>query len=148
MRQTAAVITPETATKPTQLVLPWRKQDEKVFERAVDRERQVHVARAQKLKELAEIAPRCTSVVHPVQTYPSIYVRVPRAVFEYWWPQPWAEVLVAAEHDIDGLEVLRDQPRVWRGTVGEGEPDPADVAYLAEGQDDWRGRTVLFQQNW
>jgi hypothetical protein len=77
-----------------------------------------------------------------------VFVSVPRAVAAYFVQQPWADVLCAAERGLDGLLVMTERPRLWRGQPGEGAPRVPDVAFLAEGQDGWRGRTVLYQQNW
>jgi len=88
------------------------------------------------------------SFPHPVQTYPTVFVRVPRTVADRYWSLPWAKVLHAAKEERDGLAVVTERPDVWRALACEGPPRIPDVAFLAEGQDNWRGRTVLYQQNW
>ena len=83
-----------------------------------------------------------------VPTYPTVFVVVPRAMLPRYWEQPWADVRQAAEGGVDGLLVVTERPLVWRGLQGDRVPRAPDVAFLAEGQDAWRGRTVLYQQNW
>lgn len=102
-------------------------------------------ARQAQLRKLAAVKSR-GPVVHAVQRYPTVWVSVPRAVAADYW-LPWADVVDAAEQGRDGLAVVTERPRFWGGRAGERPPNPPDVAYLAEGQDDWRGRTVLYQQN-
>ena len=81
--------------------------------------------------------------------YQAIYVRVPRAYAEQYWHKPWAEVLAAAERGDDGLCVTA-RPKPWIGTFfsERGTSSDPDVAFLAEGQEAFVGKTVLFQQNW
>ena len=86
--------------------------------------------------------------MRPDHYTPAVFVQVPRAVFDRWWPEPWPAVLAAAEQGMDGLQVFQKRPLRWQGQAGERAPDTPNVAFLAEGQDHWRGKTVLFQQNW
>jgi hypothetical protein len=138
--------TPPAAAKPTQLDLPWTTQDHVVFSRASER---AHVARVEQRRPRQEVTPSSNRpLVHPVLAHPTVFVCVPRAVVPHYLDAPWADVLAAAERGVDGLAVVTDRPHWWRGTIGEPPPRVPDVAFLAEGQDNWRGRTVLYQQNW
>jgi len=74
----------------------------------------------------------------PALVKPLSVVCVPRAVVDWYWCRPWADVLAAGTRGDDGLTV------VPYGSM-DGRPD---VAYLAEGQHNWTGRTVLHRQNW
>ena len=78
---------------------------------------------------------------------PTLLVCVPRAVFAAYWPLSWIDVLAAAERGLDGLTIESDPPRHWLGHPGEPNPRP-NVAFLREGDGNWKGRTCLYQQNW
>jgi hypothetical protein len=84
---------------------------------------------------------------------PSILVKAPRAVIDFYWHSPWPIVLESAQAGRDGLEVwdIKDhnnfQPQLWFGPQDLKPADPPDVAWLAEGQQDLVGKTVLYQQN-
>jgi hypothetical protein len=125
--------------------LPWTPDDRASLERI----RSVPLARAPR----PQPAPADASPAPPVQTihsvlrYPDVIVAVPRVVASAYGRRPWADVVAAATAGTDGLAFV-DRPRWWRGLACEPPPDPRDVAFLAEGEDDWRGRTVLYQQNW
>jgi hypothetical protein len=81
-------------------------------------------------------------------TYPTLFVCVPHSVAASYWHRPWPEVLVAAEEGRDGLTISDTRPHFWGGKLEDGAAQVPDVAFLAEGNDRFRGRTVLFQQNW
>jgi len=74
-----------------------------------------------------------------------LYVAVPRKVFDRYWPQPWADVLAAAERGDDGLALETGTPRLWGGRLCDGRPDRPDVAFLRAHR---LGGTALHQQNW
>jgi hypothetical protein len=76
------------------------------------------------------------------------FVCVPRVVAPTYWATPWADVLEAAEHGVDGLTRQFETPVLWVGRPDE-PAEPPDVAFLREGDGDWgKGRTLLYQQNW
>lgn len=85
--------------------------------------------------------------------HPSLLVQVPRAFLDFYWHMPWPVVLDAAQAGRDGLSVwdTKDhnggRPRVWFGPQDTTPADPPDVAFLAEGQHELVGATVLYQQN-
>jgi hypothetical protein len=142
----AVIDTPTTAapTTATQLDLPWSEQDHALFSRASETAREANVTPRRQTAAPSERRP----VVRALLTYPTVFVSVPRAVAAHYGQQPWDDVLRAAERGIDGLAVVTERPLVWRGRPCDGSPQVPDVAFLAEGQDEWRGRTVLYQQNW
>lgn len=80
--------------------------------------------------------------------YPKTFVVIPRAVMEQWCTVPWADLLLAATLGTDGLSVTNERPYIWGNNCKENPPKTPDVAYMAEGQNSWVGRTVLYQQNW
>lgn len=68
-------------------------------------------------------------------------VRVPREVFDKYWPLPWSELERAGADGVDGLEL-------W---VIAGTEAPSGFAYMREGlkSDHWlKGQSLLFHQNW
>ena len=134
--------TAPTKPKPTQVDLPWSKQDRAVFTRASE------TARGAQRKGSATPSVVRAGITQTTLTYPTMFVSVPRAVAALYWHQPWADVLSAAERGSDGLAVVTERPRVWLGLTGDAAPLVPDMAFLAEGQGEWRGRTVLYQQNW
>lgn len=77
--------------------------------------------------------------------YQTTYVQVPRRCAAAYWDRPWADVLAAGKAGKDG-SVVTGRPRLWPDVANPA--DVPDVAYLTEGQFDWAGKTVLFQQNW
>lgn len=80
--------------------------------------------------------------------HPNVFVIVPRAALPTYMHQPWADVLAAAERGTDGLAVSHARPRVWRGSLQDGDPEVLDVAFVAQGQYHFSEKTVLYQQNW
>lgn len=100
----------------------------------------------------------------------SVYVRVPRAVFQTYWHKPWAEVVAAAESQEDGLasEAPSETPWPWKDGGPQRDRFPAgpdgevmfakkqaqyergnNAAYLREGDGKWgKNRSCLYQQNW
>lgn len=77
--------------------------------------------------------------------YQDTYVKVPRAKADAYYYEPWASLIAKAERGEDGLSVQHGRPRLHIPDAAAAEPD---VCFLCEGQHDWRGRTVLHQQNW
>ena|SRR5215471_3694114 len=140
---------PATPTKPTQLDLPWSEQDQAVFSQAVETAREEAEQQRREQRRLRESAASTSNA--PCRTllaYPTVFVLVPRQVAAQYLERPWADVFHAAERGVDGLAVVHERPRIWRGLSGEPPPSVPDVAFVSEGQDNWRGRTVLYQQNW
>ena len=131
------------APKPTQVPLPWTDADQAIFTRASAAVGPV----TSQLPRRSHSAPS-TPVVRPIHTYPTVFVSVPRAVADRYGQWPWVDVVRAAERGVDGLVVVYTRPVPWLGRICDGPPREPNVAFLAEGQDNWRGRTVLFQQNW
>ena len=89
-----------------------------------------------------------TSAAKSTATPPTL-VSVPRGVYAQYWPLPWASVMDAAEHGIDGLTIQHGLPP--RYMSWEQDVNPAaqpDVAFLREGDGPLKGRTILYQQNW
>jgi hypothetical protein len=143
----SATVKPATSgssapAKRSQLVLPWTKRDQAVFARDSDAAQQEVRERQVQSRSMAAWLPR-GPVVHAVQRYPTVWVSAPRAVAADYWSRPWADVVDAADRGHDGLTVVTERPLHWGGRACDQPPNPPDVAYLAEGQDDWRGRTVL-----
>lgn len=135
----SSIETPTTTpTKPMQLDLPWGEQD------AVNA-RPAEVATCRRPSS----APVSREPgVRSFLTFPTVFVLAPRAVASRYAHQPWADILEAAERGVDGLAVVTERPSIWGGRQGERPPVVPDVAFLAEGQNEWCGRTVLYQQNW
>lgn len=85
-----------------------------------------------------------------------IYAVVPRRYLDKYWHMAWDCVLVSATRGQDGLELFKVvevngykvYPTRWLGRAGERAPELPGVAYLTEGQGDFTGKTVLYQQNW
>jgi hypothetical protein len=131
------------APKPMQVPLPWADADQTIFARASAAARPVTPQQPRRCHSEPS-----TPVVRPIHTYPTVFVSVPRAVADRYGQLPWVDVVSAAERGVDGLVVVYARPVPWLGRICDGPPREPNVAFLAEGQDNWRGRTVLFQQNW
>lgn len=100
-------------------------------------------------------------LVNPAEglIHPTKLVMCPRAMRDFYWHMPWADVCAAAETQKDGLSFWDfnretnplcahgNRPPLWQGDQ-MGEARPPDVAFLAEGLNDFKGRTVLYQQNY
>lgn len=81
--------------------------------------------------------------------YRTIYARVPRAVLEQYWHEPWDVVIDAARAGKDGLSVHHGRPQHWHRPAQRDDDAPDNVAFLTNGQGgEWEHETVLHQQNW
>ena len=68
-------------------------------------------------------------------------------MFDWYWPLPWAEVVAAADAGTDGLNGQSTPPILWEGQINQMNHQP-DVRVSREGTGDYKGRTLLYQQNW
>lgn len=95
-------------------------------------------------------APRATVRVEPFQSlrHPTEYVVCPRAHIDYCGHLPWAELRAMAARGERGLSIITQRPHIWQGMPGQIRHAPIDVAYLAQGQYDFREKTVLYLQMW